>query len=752
MTHRHLSAFHPSGQSFAIVSHDHRLKVFSTVSQQLQHDWTEAQHLTHSITALACPHPNNATHAHTSQLIAIGTKAGDVLVWHSGKGEVVTRFGGSSSSSASSARSGERHQAPVASIVFHPSGQYLFSAAADGIKQWSLSGGSLVATFKGLDDGVSGGNVGGYSTLAVSNDGELLAAGGSGSLNVWHVSSPSAPLRDYQGPTARINALSFSPDSRFLISSSTNERHVAVWSAPAHSETAEVNGTISSSKKKHKKSKEKVTPVHTFTLQNAPIQLYFSPFAPKSTYHIAALSDSSLVSVLSWSPDTSASSTSASTSTPSSQCLISVPHATTQSEAARRRDAAHARNLTHSTGHKHQPKATASNSTLLAGDEGDTIGAGMIQAIHFMSNINLMVARGDAVRPQFDTVTYAHKDGSMVEEVTLAAFRKHHLLSASVAAGQADAASAKKRKAAGAHEPVTLGAQHTTDTVQTSKSALDGEANANKRAKLAHAKSRADVLSMSLAARLAASDELAASASAAAASFDLSSGSTPKASSLQTILQQALHSNDHALVEYCLTTGVSAGGAGGSASQLIRTTVQRLSHASILPILRHLQQKFTSRPHRSAALLPWLREIFKCHTSYLLRQPKLSHQLAPLYHLIDQRVSVFKKLLKLQGRMELILAQMTQTQHANDDVTQDHAGPLNTFNDGEEEEESDEEQGGEDEEEDDEEMDMEDDGEEDEDDENDEEEDSGEECQDDERDEDYDEQEDGDAADDDDEE
>jgi hypothetical protein len=46
------------------------------------------------------------------------------------------------------------------------------------------------------------------------------------------------------------------------------------------------------------------------------------------------------------------------------------------------------------------------------------------------------------------------------------------------------------------------------------------------------------------------------------------------------------------------------------------------------------------------------------HSSYLLSLPNLSTYLQPLSQLVDSRVSVFRKLLKLQGRLDLVLSQV----------------------------------------------------------------------------------------------
>ena len=681
-----------------MLSHDQRLKIFATLSQQITQDVSETQQM--NVTAIAFPaaaasakSASAAAAAASSSLIALGTKSGEIVLWNLAKGCVDHTLSGP-----------HKHTGAVHSLAFSTNGSSLFSVAADrsGVKQWSVTTGAIIATFEAGEDAdtASGGS---FRHVCVSPDGSMLLAGGTGSLLLWSMSHSGSPLRDYQGPTDRISCVAFSPDSKYIVSGAA-DRYLSLWSAESDSAAAEDNGNGSkkSAKKAAKKSKatsgaDKNTPIHTFTLQTAPISVQFNTFAAKGVYQIAALSDSSIVSILQWSPAGSAASGAASTSSSGASStpvsVISVPHSSVQSESSKRRDESHKSG-------KAKGKSTASSSTLLAGEEGDAIGAGVVQSMQFQSPRSILLARGDAVRPLFQTVSYAAEDGSSFDaEITLPKFQHAHLINAAaVAAAAGTAAGSEKKRKAGStavhSEPVTLGAQHTADRVQTAQSGLDGDA-APKRAKLASAKSKSDALSRSLADRLAESEAAAASSLAAGSSaFNLSAGALPKAGSLQTILQQALHSHDAALVEYCLTAGASASSSGHAS--LIRVTVRRLAPVYILPLLQHLMQKFATRPNRAAALLPWLREIFNAHTAYLIRQPNLSTQLAPLSHLLDQRSAVFKKMIKLQARLDLLLGQIahthSDTRGAADDASEQDGqttGALLTFNDGEDDDEED---------------------------------------------------------------
>jgi hypothetical protein len=280
---RLLSAFSSSGASFAILSHDQRLKLFSTLTQQLTQDLTAANHLASAVTALALPQAAPAlasgaarTTAPTgpaAPLIALGTKSGDILLWHTAKGALEQTLGGA-----------HKHVGAVSSLAFSPNGQFLFScgAAERSVKQWNVSNGAFVASFEAGDDATAASGAT-LRHVCVSPDGQLVLAGGSGSLLLWHLSTPSTPLRDFQGPTDRISCVAFSPDSRYAVSGTAAERYLSLWSTVVDATPGEevtANGASEGTKKKkskHKKLAERNTPLHTFTLQTAPIQAQFNP-------------------------------------------------------------------------------------------------------------------------------------------------------------------------------------------------------------------------------------------------------------------------------------------------------------------------------------------------------------------------------------------------------------------------------------------------------------------------------------------
>lgn len=119
--------------------------------------------------------------------------------------------------------------------------------------------------------------------------------------------------------------------------------------------------------------------------------------------------------------------------------------------------------------------------------------------------------------------------------------------------------------------------------------------------------------------------------------------------SLAVVLSQALQAHDDAQLEMVLAVADKG---------VIATTVSRLASPMVLPFLQRVVARFQAKPTRGAQLLAWVRAVLTSHTGFLLSQPSLVASLEGLYTIIDTRVSVYKKLLKLSGRLDLLLAQV----------------------------------------------------------------------------------------------
>eukprot|EP00012_Vannella_robusta_P008434 CAMPEP_0206201038 /NCGR_PEP_ID=MMETSP0166-20121206/11273_1 /ASSEMBLY_ACC=CAM_ASM_000260 /TAXON_ID=95228 /ORGANISM="Vannella robusta, Strain DIVA3 518/3/11/1/6" /LENGTH=534 /DNA_ID=CAMNT_0053619563 /DNA_START=91 /DNA_END=1695 /DNA_ORIENTATION=+ len=126
---------------------------------------------------------------------------------------------------------------------------------------------------------------------------------------------------------------------------------------------------------------------------------------------------------------------------------------------------------------------------------------------------------------------------------------------------------------------------------------------------------------------------------------------TPSADSIGGVLLQALQSGDDQLLETCLTVDDIT---------MIQRTVERLPSEYILPFLNTIIQKFQSKPNRASELIPWIQTIVMLHTSFLMTIPDLNATaLSGLYQTVDARLNSYNKLLKLSGRLDLLLSQIS---------------------------------------------------------------------------------------------
>ena len=86
-------------------------------------------------------------------------------------------------------------------------------------------------------------------------------------------------------------------------------------------------------------------------------------------------------------------------------------------------------------------------------------------------------------------------------------------------------------------------------------------------------------------------------------------GSAPKAESLQSAVEQALHSDDPSLLESCLQV---------SGLPVIHATCQRLSTPYVLPFLKSLIRRLEGNPNRAGRLVPWIRSLLHYQSAYLM--------------------------------------------------------------------------------------------------------------------------------------
>ncbi|CAE6421146.1 unnamed protein product [Rhizoctonia solani] len=133
------------------------------------------------------------------------------------------------------------------------------------------------------------------------------------------------------------------------------------------------------------------------------------------------------------------------------------------------------------------------------------------------------------------------------------------------------------------------------------------------------------------------------------------------AHSLSRTLAQALHSGDNALLETCLAHGDA---------NLIRNTVLRLPPTLCVPLLQACVERLGrgargekgggagASAQRGTSLIRWVRAVLVCHSGFLMTVPDLVSRLASLHATLGARLALQDRLLALNGRLDLVLAQI----------------------------------------------------------------------------------------------
>ena len=119
--------------------------------------------------------------------------------------------------------------------------------------------------------------------------------------------------------------------------------------------------------------------------------------------------------------------------------------------------------------------------------------------------------------------------------------------------------------------------------------------------------------------------------------------------SLTTVLSQALHSNDTAMLETCLHE---------KDMNVVRSTIQRLDSTYASRLLQKLAERLHSRPGRSGSLMVWVQWTLLAHGGYIGSQPHMTRQLSSLLQVVRQRGSALDSLLALKGKLDMLEGQM----------------------------------------------------------------------------------------------
>jgi U3 small nucleolar RNA-associated protein 5 len=275
---------------------------------------------------------------------------------------------------------------------------------------------------------------------------------------------------------------------------------------------------------------------------------------------------------------------------------------------------------------------------------------------------SVLVARGSVARATFERVVV---DADSDDVVALAPSAKGLLLDSAPATAKSARAAAAAAAAAAATATVH-GADNAVDAVLPRPAENGG--GGRKHAAAAHANGGAasdDDVAMPLAAPFVPGeqtlgDRLRALELAAGAAVDAPAlpggaarpGEVPRADSLAVLLTQALASSDGALLERVLSV---------SDRKVAANTVARLRPEQALAFLAAAVARLQASPARGARLAHWIRETLAAHAGYLTAAPGAAPLLAALYGVLDARLALYRPLLALSGRLDLLLAAQRRT-------------------------------------------------------------------------------------------
>jgi U3 small nucleolar RNA-associated protein 5 len=254
---------------------------------------------------------------------------------------------------------------------------------------------------------------------------------------------------------------------------------------------------------------------------------------------------------------------------------------------------------------------------------------------------SIMIARGSSVKPSFEVVKYVNEEtGAILRDITLTRqpITNYLIDTASIAANNLRTT----RKAYDESAVTVIGNTDFVVKAPTMAAQEEDEQDETTELSIEQKLQNLDVVDTTTKSKKTANKKK---------TID-----TPSAGSLQTVLVQALHSNDSSLLEACLQH---------SKPDVINSTVRRLPTEYLIPLLLELIQKFQEKPGRAPVLLIWIKSVLLIHTAYLMTVPDLVGKLSNFYQALDTRLGVFPKLLALRGRLDIVQSQVNVKSYSN---------------------------------------------------------------------------------------
>eukprot|EP01018_Ginkgo_biloba_P014729 Gb_29253 [translate_table: standard] len=603
-----LTSFSPSADFLAIITGDGRVKIWNTVNGEIQSEFADIGgtstnggisngHLSldYSCIEWSPLSGKKGKKKGRSSLLVLGTGAGDVLALDTIAGQL--RW-----------RANDCHPGGVTAISFASSSRTLYSTGADGmVCELDWETGEVLGKFRASKKAVS--------CMAVCSDGKSLATAGA-ELKLFNLLEKKK-LQKYTGHPDSVRAMRFTQNGKHIVSCAAGERHVAVWECGGSKGTGAAAAVLSMEQ-----------PAVSLDCKALGEDLEGLRVLAVSETGVAYIWHSQSVEELSMSKPTKITASLA-------RGEASVPKSSRNSRpcvfAARLQDVGNANSgmvlvaygsLAKPTFERLQVEKQGGDIILSASENG-----ALFTAAHTGSSVKIKDQQNEVTALGPENAEDAILPVPKMEIPDDQTHKKR---------------SRKKRRASSDLEEMANGGG--VDQMR-----IDGmeQAEADQGAVAVEDDSNEPTMEEKLMALGILEEEKENDPR----DQNISSMTIlPSADSLIVLLTQALHSDDNLLLEQCLSI---------SDTKVMTKSVSSLSSVDALELLKGLVSKIKSRATRASSILPWIRVLLLQHASYIMSEASSLTVLNTLYQMIESRVSVFRPILQLSGRLDLIMAQIS---------------------------------------------------------------------------------------------
>lgn len=147
----------------------------------------------------------------------------------------------------------------------------------------------------------------------------------------------------------------------------------------------------------------------------------------------------------------------------------------------------------------------------------------------------------------------------------------------------------------------------------------------------------------------------------------------PTTDSMAILLTQALKFQEKKTLNYILQQ---------RDEDMIRKTVEKIGYSAVIPLVNELMERLSGRAQGAITAMMWIKKVLSVHMSYLMNSQSATNLLQPLIDVLTNREQMHTKLCRLQGKIDLVIAQIASAKH-DDDEDEDEKPVGLVYDDGE---------------------------------------------------------------------